>query len=167
MALDGAEGDFVKWSDNYLTGIKRIDDQHKALFQMSDAFRDALSEGSGQRVYGSLLGSLRAYARAHFGFEEGCMERCQCSAAERNIHAHSQFLQGLTGDFEKRYAIVGFESADDAPAWSSFSTTGWLITFVPSTYNSSHTRRAYKFTSCWLSPGIAPIVPLDPRSSPA
>ena len=111
MALDGAEGDFVKWSDNYLTGIKRIDDQHKALFQMSDAFRDDLSEGSGQRVYGSLLGSLRAYARAHFGFEEGCMERCQCSAAERNIHAHSQFLQGLTV-FEERHAIVGFESAD-------------------------------------------------------
>jgi hemerythrin len=101
----------VKWSETYLTGINRIDDHHKALFEMSDVFRDALIEGRGERVYGGLLESLRVYARAHFGFEEGCMERCQCPAAQQNIHAHSTFLQGLAV-FEERYTKVGFESAD-------------------------------------------------------
>jgi hemerythrin len=105
-----ARGDFVKWSEKYVTGIKRIDDHHKALFEMSDAFRDALIEGRGERVYGDLLVSLRAYARAHFGFEEGCMERCQRPAAQQNIHAHSTFLQGLSV-FEERYTMVGFERA--------------------------------------------------------
>ena len=63
----------MKWSEKYLTGIKRIDDHQKALFEMSEAFRDALIERRGERVFGGLLDSLGAYAGAHFGFEEGCM----------------------------------------------------------------------------------------------
>jgi len=29
----------MKWSEEYVTGIKRIDDHHKALFEMSEVFR--------------------------------------------------------------------------------------------------------------------------------
>ena len=101
----------MKWSEEYVTGIKRIDDHHKALFEMPEVFRDALIEGRGERVYGLFLESLRGYAHAHFGFEEGCMERCQCSAAQQNTQAHSTFLQGLSV-FEERYTMVGFERAD-------------------------------------------------------
>jgi hemerythrin len=101
----------MKWSETYSTGIKRIDDHHKALFEMSDVFRDALIEGSGERVYGGHLEALSAYARAHFGFEEGCMERCQCPAAQQNVHAHRTFLQSLSV-FEERYAKVGFDRED-------------------------------------------------------
>jgi hemerythrin len=103
----------VKWSEKYLTGIKRIDDHHKALFEMSEVFRDALIERRGERVYGGLLDSLGVYAGAHFGCEEGCMERCQCPAAQRNTEAHLQFLQGLSV-FKERYTLVGFEREE---AW--------------------------------------------------
>ncbi|MFY9702194.1 MAG: hemerythrin domain-containing protein [Terriglobales bacterium] len=103
-------GDFMKWSEEYVTGIKRIDDHHKALFEMSEVFRDALSERRGERVYGLFLKSLRAYACAHIGFEEGCVERCQCPAAQQNTQAHTKFLQGLSL-FEERYTMVGFERA--------------------------------------------------------
>jgi hemerythrin-like metal-binding protein len=109
--MNYARGPSVKWSDDYLTGIERIDHQHKALFQMSAGFREALNEGSGQRVYGGLLKSLRLYARAHFRFEEDCMNRCQCSAAECNTQAHTEFLQCLTA-FEEHYAILGFDPTD-------------------------------------------------------
>ena len=100
----------MKWSEEYATGIKRIDDHHKALFEMSEVLRDTLIEGSGERVYGGHLEALRVYARAHFGFEEGCMERCQCSAAQQNVHAHRTFLERLSV-FEERYTMVGFERA--------------------------------------------------------
>ena len=101
----------MKWSEKYVTGIKRIDDQHKGLFELSDVFRDALNEGRGERVYGGLLESLHAYAGIHFCFEEGCIGRCQCAAAEQNVNAHSKFLQGLAV-FEERYTIAGFECAE-------------------------------------------------------
>ena len=101
----------MKWSEKYVTGIKRIDDQHKGLFELSDVFRDALNEGRGERIYGGLLESLHAYAGFHFCFEEGCIGRCQCAAAEQNVNAHSKFLQDLAV-FEERYKIAGFERAE-------------------------------------------------------
>lgn len=101
----------MKWSDDYLTGIERIDHQHKSLFQMSAAFRDALNEGRGQLAYGSLLKFLRLYARGHFRFEEDCMNRCRCSAAECNTRAHTEFLRSLTS-FEEHYAMLGFDPTD-------------------------------------------------------
>lgn len=106
-------GDFVKWSEKYATGIKRIDEHHKALFEMSETFEDALLERRGERVYGVFLDSLGNYARAHFGFEEGCMGRCQCPAAQQNTEAHLQFSQRLSV-FAERNALVGFERTE---AW--------------------------------------------------
>jgi hemerythrin len=102
---------FMKWQDRFATGIKRIDDHHKGLFEISEVFRDALNERRGERVYGGVLNSLASYARVHFGFEEGCMGRCQCSAAQQNTLAHAQFLQVLSV-FRERYAAVGFERSE-------------------------------------------------------
>ena len=50
-------------------------------FRMSFVGFALIFEGRGERVYGLLLELLRGYARVHFGFEEACMERCQCPAA--------------------------------------------------------------------------------------
>ena len=101
----------MKWSIQYATGVKRIDEQHKGLFQMSDDFWAALDEGSGQRVYGLLLESLIAYARRHFGFEEGCMARCQCPAVQQNSRAHEKFIEALA-QFQQLFDAKGFDRGD-------------------------------------------------------
>ena len=97
----------MKWSIEFATGIDRIDDQHRMLFSFSEDFKAALDEGAGERTYGTLLDSLAVYARAHFGFEEGCMERFRCPIAKQNMQAHEVFLEALTG-FKERYALRGF-----------------------------------------------------------
>ena len=101
----------MRWSDEYATGIERIDDQHKMIFQMSEDFRAALDEGHGERVYEDLLQSLERYVRNHFGFEEGCMERCRCPVAEGNKKAHTSFIEFLAG-FKQRYGTRGFDRTD-------------------------------------------------------
>jgi len=101
----------MKWSDAYSTGIERIDDQHKSIFKMSEDFRAALDDGQGKRVYGSLLQSLDVYARSHFRFEEGCMDRCHCPAAQGNKEAHAKFVEMLAR-FQQRYAAGGFDPED-------------------------------------------------------
>lgn len=105
------KGAVLKWSVAYATGIERIDDQHKMLFKMSEDFRTTLNEGRGERVYGKLLEMLGAYARAHFGFEEECMERYRCPAAQQNRLAHKKFVEAI-GVFQKSYAASGFDRAD-------------------------------------------------------
>ena len=101
----------MKWSEKYATGIAQVDDQHKMLFRMSEDFRTALDEGKGEGVYGSLLHSLDLYVRTHFRYEEGCMEKYACPAAELNRDAHRRFVEMLSG-FQERFASGGFDRTD-------------------------------------------------------
>ena len=98
----------MNWSENYATGVERIDSQHKMIFKMAEDFRLALDEGEGERVYAVLLESLDRYVRSHFGFEESCMHRAQCPAAQQNSHAHAQFIEVMSG-FRERFAARGFD----------------------------------------------------------
>ena len=101
----------MKWSDEYATGIARVDEQHKMLFKMAEDYRFALDEGRGERVYSEMLRSLDLYIRTHFGYEEGCMLKYDCAVAEANKEAHTRFVQVLAG-FHQRYAVAGFDATD-------------------------------------------------------
>lgn len=101
----------MKWSDRYATGIARVDAQHRMIFKMSEDLRDALDEGGGERVYGGMLQSLRLYARAHFRFEEDCMERYRCPVAQANKEAHAKFVVVLT-EFQEQYGVTGFDPVE-------------------------------------------------------
>lgn len=102
----------MEWSSRFATGIEHIDDQHRMLFRMVADFRLSLDDQRGERTYGLLLGLLGDYARAHFDFEERCMERYRCPVAGQNRLAHEGFLRML-GDFRTRYESGGYR-ADDA-----------------------------------------------------
>ena len=101
----------MKWSEEYATGVQRVDDDHKMIFQMAEDFRAALEEGKGSTVYSVLLDSLSIYCRGHFGFEEQCMNEYRCPVAQKNKAAHAEFLEILSG-FQKRYAVSGYDPAD-------------------------------------------------------
>jgi hemerythrin len=98
----------MKWSLEYSTGVEWIDEQHRALFRMSEDYREALDARQGDRVYGLMLESLALYARAHFGFEEQCMARYNCPVAEANAHAHKQFV-GTVDRYRERFMSNGFD----------------------------------------------------------
>jgi hemerythrin len=101
----------MKWSDAFATGIDRIDDQHKMIFKMAEDYRQALDEGRGETVYGEMLRSLDLYVRTHFGYEEGCMARYQCPAAQSNKDSHARFSEVLTG-YRERFDARGFDRSD-------------------------------------------------------
>jgi hemerythrin len=101
----------MQWSEQFSTGIQRVDDQHKMLFTMAEGFRAALDEGKGERVYEEILHALDLYARAHFRFEERCMDKYHCPMAQRNQEAHEKFVAVLV-QFQQRHAERGFDRAD-------------------------------------------------------
>jgi hemerythrin len=101
----------MKWSEDYATGIPRIDEQHKTIFRMAQDFRAALDDGAGGRVYGLLLDNLHGYCRGHFSVEERCMEEYRCPVAQTNKDAHAMFIEVL-GGFRRRYDASGYRAAD-------------------------------------------------------
>ncbi len=118
----------MKWSDEYGTGVEKIDHQHKMIFKMAEDFRAALDEGHGGGVvYGGLLQSLELYVRGHFRFEEECMERYHCPAALENHEAHVKFAEALAG-FRKRYDANGFAVGDARSLVDTID--GWLVNHI-------------------------------------
>ena len=101
----------MKWMEEYATGVERIDQHHRMIFQSAEDFRTALDAGEGQRTYGMLLDFLELYCRGHFRFEERCMEQYHCPAAKRNLKAHAGFLQAL-GGYRRRFGEQGYRPAD-------------------------------------------------------
>ena len=104
-------GSKMKWSDDYATGIERIDEQHKTIFRMAEDFGAALATGGGERTYEVLLDFLDRYCGVHFRFEERCMEEYRCPVAQKNREAHARFTKVL-GGFRQRYAANGYLVAD-------------------------------------------------------
>lgn len=101
----------MKWKEDYATGVERVDEDHKMIFQMSTDFRAALDEGLGGEVYSVLLDNLSLYCRGHFGYEERCMNEFRCPVAHKNKEAHAGFLEVLSG-FQQRYKASGYDRAN-------------------------------------------------------
>ena len=100
----------MKWSERYVTGIKRIDDQHKALFENPDVFRDALIEGWGNE---SMASSWSRFAVTPVSISASKRSVWNDVSVRRptDTQAHSKFLHGFS-EFEERYTMVGFQRAD-------------------------------------------------------
>jgi hemerythrin len=109
----------MKWSKRHATGVTRLDEQHKLLFQMVEDYQQALAEGRGERLYSLFLNFLVHYCRDHFAREERLMEAYRCPVAQVNKMGHVQFVEVVTG-FQRCYIENGFSAAD---AWS---LTDWV-----------------------------------------
>ncbi len=109
MSLSGRRA--LKWSEEYSTGVERIDEQHKMIFQMSEDLQGSLDQGMGGRTYGLMLDFAFRYCQGHFGFEEQCMNEHHCPMAAKNKEEHVGFLEVLAS-FKQRFDANGFDPAD-------------------------------------------------------
>ena len=95
----------IQWDEEYATGVREIDDQHKRLFEMMGDLERRLGRGEAPSNMMDVLDGLADYAVRHFSFEEGCMERCACPAASVNKLAHQRFVRMVNAaiqDFRTR-----------------------------------------------------------------
>lgn len=113
----------MKWRPEYATGIEQVDDQHRAIFKVADDFEVELDAGLGEHNYRTVLDFLNQYVRAHFGFEETCMARYHCPAAQQNERAHAQFIT-VINDFTQRFTDHGYVAADASALTSTVNQ--WL-----------------------------------------
>jgi hemerythrin len=97
----------MKWEDKYAIGIQRVDKQHRMIFRVTDDFRDALDEGSGERTYAIFLNFLDDYCEKHFKTEEQYMEENHCPVAQKNKEEHSIF-HATIHDYQQRLKDSGY-----------------------------------------------------------
>ncbi len=84
----------MDWKDGYLTGVKRVDAQHKKLFVSLNDMEQMISQKSvSASEADDMISALATDVQKHFSFEEGCMMRHECPMAKKNKDEHDQLLE--------------------------------------------------------------------------
>lgn len=92
----------LNWSDEYVCGCDEVDRQHQAIFgamNSLEAFLDRREFNTPAAM--AVLSQIVDDTVRHFAFEEECMTRRGCSAAQENAAAHAAFLEAIAAFRER------------------------------------------------------------------
>lgn len=98
MTLDEWKKSPFGFSDEYLTGIEIIDEEHKELFRIIEEVHEVIADDVRWDKYDEivrLLDELRTYTKVHFKDEEEYMESIQYEGIEAQKVAHELFANRL------------------------------------------------------------------------
>ncbi len=100
---------FMPWSDDFLTGIQQIDDQHRWLVDAINKLHDANIQADPDReMVGDVLHGLVEYAINHFIVEEDLFKRFDYPESAAHLAEHNGFNRKATAlldQFEKGEAV--------------------------------------------------------------
>lgn len=92
------------WYEEYLSGIKVIDDQHKEIFESFNNFYEALNAGEvNKEVVDEFLKILDSYTTTHFGTEERLMLEYNYPKYEEHKKRHRFFISMYEELVENRF----------------------------------------------------------------
>jgi len=92
----------LTWSPSFSVGVKTLDGQHTALFNIVNELHAAMMQGKAQNVTGSLLSKLINYTRDHFSFEEKIMAATNYPGLARHRNHHLSLTKQVE-EFMARY----------------------------------------------------------------
>ncbi len=93
----------IKWNDSLSVRVGMFDNQHKRLIELINTLNDAMRDGKGKDVLGSILKELSSYAIMHFSTEESYFKKYGYADAPQHMAEHRAFVdevEGFRKDFE-------------------------------------------------------------------
>ncbi|MDX9873185.1 MAG: bacteriohemerythrin [Clostridia bacterium] len=90
----------IKWDDQYLTGIEKIDEQHKRLFEIAGSLYDLLRNDVYIDKYDRImivLDELKEYTDFHFKTEENFMKETGYKKYLSHKARHDDFIAKVNG----------------------------------------------------------------------
>jgi hemerythrin len=83
------------WSDDYLTGVREIDAQHRGFFEAAQALHDQILNCEGEHGVEDAVAFLRNYAEKHFRTEESFMRAHGFRGLGAHQRLHAAFFENL------------------------------------------------------------------------
>lgn len=109
----------IDWNDSLAIDLPTIDAQHQKLIAISNSLLQAMVNGMGQDVLGTLFDELRAYTVYHFQDEEAFMEKIGYPGLPEQQKAH-QLLTKSVDEFRIRLMnndLTPYEALDFINGW--------------------------------------------------
>lgn len=92
----------VPWRENYLTGIRVIDDDHQMLFTIINTLIDDVRDKAVSQEIAPTISALRKYVDFHFDREEGYLAKSRYPDLANHRKMHRQ-LRKKMHDIEELY----------------------------------------------------------------
>jgi hemerythrin len=92
----------IVWNDALSVKVDEIDVQHQQLVALINQLHDAMSQGKGREVIGSVLAGLLEYTRTHFAAEERMMVAGSYPGYPVQRAAHEALIQQVV-DLRTRF----------------------------------------------------------------
>ena len=86
----------LTWNDSYSVNVKEIDQQHKKLFDMLNSLLEAMKEGKGKEIVGTIIKDMQSYTVIHFGTEERYMQKFEYPDYPKHKSEHEKFISKLS-----------------------------------------------------------------------
>jgi len=87
--------EILKWSDDYKTGIRVIDNDHKLLFELTEALGVCAERKEGFDRLGEIIDRLVNYAGEHFVREEQFMANCGFPDFDAHVEEHRRATEEI------------------------------------------------------------------------
>ncbi len=95
IAFDRDKDYVLKWDHELDTGVTWIDNQHRKLLEQLNLLINAIIHEDHYEVVNKSLKFLHTYVQAHFGTEEGLMQKHFFPGFESQRKQHSYFIKRL------------------------------------------------------------------------
>lgn len=115
----------ITWSDSLSVKVPSIDAQHQKLINLINALNNAMLQGKGKEVLGTILLDLVQYTKTHFAYEESVMHK----AGYAKLDEHKAEHRKLTGQVEQ--LVKDYETGKVGISVSLMSfLTDWLRSHI-------------------------------------
>jgi hemerythrin len=92
----------LTWNEGLSVKVSQFDREHQELVNLINKLHDAMKEGQGKQVIGSVLNGLISYTKAHFAAEERLMKAHGYPLYEKHKREHNHLTMTVL-DFQKGY----------------------------------------------------------------
>ena len=119
-------------SDEYITGITVLDEQHAQLFQLSEQARTLLKDENMLYKYEDLqkiLKGLRDYTLSHFVTEESYMADASYSKLDSHRQLHQRFIEKLD-EVDAAVAAISLGNQDTILFELGSYLSDWLLQHI-------------------------------------
>ena len=110
-----ARSDLIQWSNTFSVGIKKIDEQHRELFKLTnDMFNHCVGDESAERAYfKEVIQKAVDYVKIHFSTEEKIMIKTKYPGYYDHKKQHEAFIKSILENIKsfeegKKFTLINF-----------------------------------------------------------
>ncbi|MFC1623574.1 bacteriohemerythrin [Patescibacteria group bacterium] len=110
----------IKWKEEYNTGFKEIDEQHRHIADVTNDLYEIMQKGEINEKIQDLFNDIISSAKEHFALEEKYFDEFGFEDTENHKRIHGEFLakvSDLHKDIEGREIEISFELVDYLEDW--------------------------------------------------